>query len=159
MQISGQGQEATATSEAAAVPQVLIAIDDSPASTRTLASGLAQARAQGAEVTVLHVVPGRHWRLGRFGPVRAIPMRVGHPGDSPPLSRARRVAFDYGILPRLELIAGEDVDAIIVGTAARMKADTIVVGAPRAGRLGGGVPAVCQGVLRGARVPVIVVPA
>jgi nucleotide-binding universal stress UspA family protein len=140
-------------------PRVLIAIDDTPAGRRTLASGLAQAAAQGADVTVLHVVPGRHWRVGRFGPVRAVPMRLRDTDESAPLRRARRVAFDYGIRPGLELIAGEDVDAIIVGTAARLRADAIVVGGRRAERLSSGVTGVCQGVLRRAPVPVTVVPA
>jgi nucleotide-binding universal stress UspA family protein len=154
-----QDIETRATAAGAPQPlRVLIAIDDSAAASRTLASGLAQAAAQGADVTVLHVVPGRHWRVGRFGPVRAVPMRLRDTDDSAPLRQARRVAFEHGIRPSLELIAGDDVDTIIVGTAARLQADAIVVGGRRPERLAAGVTGVCQGVLRRAPVPVTVVP-
>jgi len=139
-------------------PCVLIAVDETPAGRRTLLSGLAQAAAQGADVTVLHVVPPRRWRIGRLGPTRAVPMHVSDPLASPVLRDAQRLASDRGLSPRLELVAADDVDAVILGVARRVDAATIVVGASRpegpASPLG-----ICQGVLRRAPVPVVVVPA
>jgi nucleotide-binding universal stress UspA family protein len=138
-------------------PRVLIAVDDTPGAAGTLRSGLAQAAAQGADVTVLHVVPPRRWRLGRFAPARAVPMHVVDPLESPVLQEARRVAREYRIRPRFELIAADDADTVILGMARRVGAATIVVGGSRPERrvapLG-----VCQGVLRRAAVPVFVVP-
>jgi nucleotide-binding universal stress UspA family protein len=139
-------------------PSTLIAVDETPRGRRTLASGLAHAATTGAEVTVLHVVPARCWRTARFGPVRAVPMRVRDVLESPVLRDARRIAFDYGVCPKLELIAADDVDATILGVARRTHADTIVVGASRPDGLAAPL-GVCQGVLRRAPVPVVVVPA
>jgi nucleotide-binding universal stress UspA family protein len=138
--------------------RVLIAVDETPGGRRTLVSGLGQAAARGAEVTVVHVVAPRRWRVGRFGPVRAVPMRVRDPLSSPVLRDARRLAFAQGIVPRLELIASDDVDGVILGLARRADADTIVVGASRPEGLAAPL-GVCQGVLRRASVPVVVVPA
>jgi nucleotide-binding universal stress UspA family protein len=137
---------------------VLIAVDETAAGRRTLASGLAQAAARGAEVTVLHVIAPRRWRTARFGPVRAVPMRLRDPLDSPILRDARRLAFAHGICPRLELIAADDVDRVILAVARRTGAETIVVGASRPDGLAAPL-GVCQGVLRRAAVPVFVVPA
>lgn len=139
-------------------PQSLIAVDETPGSRRTLQSGLAHAAATGADVAVLHVVPARRWRTARFGPVRAVPVRVPDPLESGVLRDARRIAFEHGICPRLELVAAEDVDAAILGVARRAHADTIVVGAGRPDALAAPL-GVCQGVLRRAPVPVVVVPA
>jgi len=141
-----------------AAPHVLIAVDETVAARRTLASGLADAEVHGADVTVLHVTTSRRWRTARFGPVRAVPMRVGDPLESPVLRDARRLAFDHGIRPRLELIAADDADAAILGMARRLQAGTIVVGATRPEGLVAPL-GVCQGVLRRAPVPVVVVPA
>jgi nucleotide-binding universal stress UspA family protein len=138
-------------------PQVLIAVDDTPAGRRTLISGLAQAAARDADVTVLHVVPARRFRVARMATPRAKPMRVRDPLESPVLRDARRLGFDHGIRPRLELVAAEDVDAVILALALSVNAATIVVGAGRPD----GIAAprgVCQGVLRRAPVPVFVVP-
>jgi nucleotide-binding universal stress UspA family protein len=144
--------------DGAGVPHMLIAVDDTPAARRTLASGLADAAAHGADVTVLHVAPPRRWRTARFGPVRAVPIRVRDPLESSVLRDARRLAFDHGICPRLELVAADDAGPAILGTARRLHAGTIVVGATRPDSLA--VPlGVCQGVLRRAPVPVVVVPA
>jgi nucleotide-binding universal stress UspA family protein len=130
-------------------PCVLIAVDDTP--------GAAQAAAQGAEVTVLHVVPARRWRVGRLAPARAVPMHVVDPLESAVLRDARRVALEYAIRPRLELIAADDADTVILGMARQVGAATIVVGA--SGPEGRVAPlGVCQGVLRRAAVPVFVVP-
>jgi len=138
-------------------PRVLIAVDDTPGAQRTLRSGLAQAAAQGADVTVLHVVAPRRWRVGRLGPARAVPMRLTDPLESAVLQDARRVALEHGIRPRLELISADDADAVILGMARRVGAATIVVGA--SGPEGRVAPlGVCQGVLRRAAVPVFVVP-
>ena len=144
--------------DAAAAPRVLIAVDETASGRRTLASGLAHAAAQDADVTVLHVVAARRWRTARFGPVRAVPVHLGDPLESAVLRDARRLAFDHGICPRLELVAGEDVDGVILGVARRLRADTIVVGASRPDGLAAPL-GVCQGVLRRAPVPVVVVPA
>jgi nucleotide-binding universal stress UspA family protein len=140
------------------VATVLIAVDETAGGRRTLASGLAQAAARGADVTVLHVVAPRRWRVGRFGPVRAVSMRVRDPLESPVLRDSRRLAFDHGICPRLELVAADDVDGVILAVARRLRADTIVVGASRPDGLAAPL-GVCQGVLRRAPVPVVVVPA
>jgi nucleotide-binding universal stress UspA family protein len=84
-------------------------------------------------------------------------MHVVDPLESPVLQEARRVAREYRIRPRLELIAADDADTVILGMARRVGAATIVVGGSRPERrvapLG-----VCQGVLRRAAVPVFVVP-
>jgi nucleotide-binding universal stress UspA family protein len=143
---------------AAPAPSMLIAVDETASGRRTLASGLAHAAARGADVTVLHVVAPRRWRTARFGPVRAVPTRLCDPLESPVLRDARRLAFDHGICPRLELVAADDVDAVILGVARRIGADTIVVGASRPDGLAAPL-GVCQGVLRRAPVPVVVVPA
>jgi nucleotide-binding universal stress UspA family protein len=156
--IAGRDAGRPAPSAAAPAPRLLIAVDETPRARRTLASGLAHAAAQGADVTVVHVVPPRRWRVGRFGPVRAVPMRVRDPLESTVLRDARRLAFAHGIVPRLELIAADDVDAVILGLARRSQADTIVVGASRPEGLAAPL-GVCQGVLRRASVPVVVVPA
>jgi nucleotide-binding universal stress UspA family protein len=138
-------------------PQVLIAVDDTPAGRRTLISGLAQAAARDAEVTVVHVVPARRFRVARMGPSRAVPMRVRDPLESPVLRDARRLGFAHGVCPRLELIAADDVDAVILALAGQVHAATIVVGASRPDGLAAPL-GVCQGVLRRAPVPVFVVP-
>jgi nucleotide-binding universal stress UspA family protein len=138
--------------------RVLIAVDDTPGGRRTLSSGLRHAAAQDAEAIVLHVVPPRRWRVGRFGPVRGVPVRLSDPLAAPVLRDARGAAFEYGICPRLVLIAADDVDAAILGLARRMRADTIVVGGGRPDALTAPL-GVCQGVLRRAPVPVVVVPA
>jgi len=137
--------------------RLLIAVDDSPSGRRTLISGLAQAAAQDAEVTVVHVVPPRRYRVARMGLPRAVPVRVRDPLESPVLRDARRLGFDHGICPRLELIAADDVDAVILALAERVQAATIVVGASRPDGLAAPL-GVCQGVLRRAPVPVFVVP-
>jgi nucleotide-binding universal stress UspA family protein len=142
----------------ASVPHVLIAVDETDGGRRTLASGLAHAAAQGADVTVLHVVAPRRWRTARFGPVRALPTLLCDPLESAVLRDARRLAFAHGIRPRLELVAAGDVDDVILGVARRVRADTIVVGASRPDGLAAPL-GVCQGVLRRAPVPVVVVPA
>jgi nucleotide-binding universal stress UspA family protein len=139
-------------------PRMLIAVDETPAGRRTLVSGLVQAAARGADVTVLHVAAPRRWRTARFGPVRAVPLRLRDPLESAVLRDARRLAFDHGLCPRLELIADDDVDGVILGVARRIGAETIVVGASRPDGLAAPL-GVCQGVLRGAPVPVVVVPA
>ena len=144
--------------ERPAPPRVLIAVDDTAAGRRTLVSGLVQAAARDAEVTILHVTVPRHWRSARFGPTRAVPMRLCDPLESAVLRDARRLAFDHGICPRLELIAHDDVDGAILGMARRIGAETIVVGASRPDGLAAPL-GVCQGVLRRAPVPVVVVPA
>jgi nucleotide-binding universal stress UspA family protein len=135
----------------------LIAVDDTAGGRHTLRSGLAQAAAQDADVTVLHVVAPRRWRLGRFGPPLAVPMRVRDPLESAVLREARRVAFDHGICPRLELIAADDPRTVILGMARRIAAATIVVGVGRPDSLVA-TRGVCHGVLRRAAVPVFVVP-
>lgn len=135
----------------------LIAVDDTPRGRHTLRSGLAQAASQDADVTVLHIVAPRQWRLARLGLPRAIPVRVRDPLESAVLREARRTAFEHGICPRLELIASDDPDAIILAMARRVGASTIVVGATSPDRLIAPL-GVCQGVLRGAAVPVFVVP-
>jgi nucleotide-binding universal stress UspA family protein len=109
-------------------------------------------------VTILHVTMPRHWRSARFGPTRAVPMRLSDPLESAVLRDARRLAFDHGLCPRLELIAHDDVDGVILGMARRIGAETIVVGASRPDGLAAPL-GVCQGVLRRAPVPVVVVPA
>jgi nucleotide-binding universal stress UspA family protein len=139
-------------------PRVLIAVDETAGGRRTLASGLVHAAGQGADVTVLHVVAPRRWRTARFGPVRAVPMRLRDPLESAVLRDARRLAFEHGICPRLELVADDDVDGVILSVARRAHADTIVVGASRPDGLAAPL-GVCQGVLRRAPVPVVVVPA
>jgi nucleotide-binding universal stress UspA family protein len=144
--------------EEPAAAHVLIAVDETAAARRTLASGLADAAVHGADVTVLHVTPARRWRTARMGPVRAVPMRLSDPLESPVLRDARRLAFEHGILPRLELIAADEPGAAIVGVAHRLHAGTIVVGATRPEGLAAPL-GVCQGVLRRAPVPVVVVPA
>ena len=144
--------------DAIAAPRVLIAVDDTPGGRRTLASGLLHAAGRGAEVTVLHVVAPRRWRTARFGPARAVPMYIRDPLESAVLRDARRLAFDHGIRPRLELVAADDVDGVILGRARRLVAETIVVGASRPDGLAAPL-GVCQGVLRRAPVPVVVVPA
>jgi nucleotide-binding universal stress UspA family protein len=146
------------TGERPAPPRVLIAVDDTTAGRRTLVSGLVHAAARGAEATVLHVTTPRHWRSARFGPTRAVPMRLSDPLASAVLRDARRLAFDHGICPRLELLAHDDVDGAILGMARRIGAETIVVGASRPDGLAAPL-GVCQGVLRRAPVPVVVVPA
>jgi nucleotide-binding universal stress UspA family protein len=137
-------------------PRVLIAVDESPGARRLLESGLAQAAAQNADVTVLHVAAPQRWRVGRFGPVRGIPTRLADPLDSAILRDARRLAFGHGICPRLVLVAAEDADTVIVEVAAEIGAATIVVGAARAD--GPATLGVCHRVLRRAAVPVFVVP-
>jgi nucleotide-binding universal stress UspA family protein len=144
--------------DSATSPRMLIAVDDTPGGRRTLASGLADAAARGADVTVLHVVAPRRWRTARFGPVRAVPMHVRDPLESAVLRDARRLASDHGVSPRLELVATDDADGAILGVAHRIGAETIVVGASRPDGLAA-PRGVCQGVLRRASVPVVVIPA
>jgi nucleotide-binding universal stress UspA family protein len=138
-------------------PQFLIAVEDTAGGRHTLRSGLAQAAAQDADVTVLHVVAPRQWRVGRFGPPRAIALRIRDPLESAMLREARRVAFDYGICPRLELVAADDPRGVILDMARRVGAATIVLGARRPDSLVA-TRDVCQGVLRQTAVPVFVVP-
>jgi nucleotide-binding universal stress UspA family protein len=138
-------------------PRVLIAVDDTAGARQTLRSGLAQAAAQGADVTVLHVVPPRRWRVGRFGPARAVPMRVHEPLESAVLQDARRLALEHGIRLQIEVIAADVPHTVILGMARRIGAATIVVGASRPEKLVAPL-GVCRGVLRRAAVPVVVVP-
>jgi nucleotide-binding universal stress UspA family protein len=85
-------------------------------------------------------------------------MRVRDPLESAVLRDARRVAFNHGLRPRLELVATDDVDTVILLLARRLHATAIVVGASRPEGLAAPL-GVCQGVLRRAPVPVVVVPA
>jgi nucleotide-binding universal stress UspA family protein len=151
------GAAETAGQHGPAARHVLIAVDDTERGRHTLRSGLAQAAAQDADVTVLHIVAPRQWRLARLGQPRAIPVRVRDPLESAVLREARRAAFEHGICPRLELIASDDPHAIILAMARRVGASTIVVGANRPDSLVAPL-GVCQGVLRRAAVPVFVVP-
>ena len=97
---------------------VLVAVDETPGRPRrTLVSGLAHAAAQGADVTVLHVVPPRRWRIGRLGPTRAVPMHSATRSrvrSCVTRSASRSTAVPA---PRLELVAADDVDAVILGVA------------------------------------------
>jgi len=138
-------------------PCVLIAVDDTTGARRTLRSGLAQAAARGADVTVLHVVPARRWRIGRLGPARAVPMRVHEPLESAVLQDARRLASEHRIRLQIEVIAADDPHTVILGMARRIGAATIVVGASRPEKLVAPL-GVCRGVLRRAAVPVVMVP-
>jgi nucleotide-binding universal stress UspA family protein len=85
-------------------------------------------------------------------------MHVSDPLESAVLRDARHLASDHGVHPRLELVATDDVDGAILGIARRIGAETIVVGASRPDGLAAPL-GVCQGVLRRASVPVVVVPA
>ena len=85
-------------------------------------------------------------------------MRVADPLQAPVLRDARRIAFELGVSPRLELVATDEVGAAIVARARQLGAESIVVGASRPDALAAPL-GVCQGVLRHAPVPVVVVPA
>src|SRR3954468_10453246 len=107
-------------------PRVLIAVDETPAGRRTLASGLVQAAARRADVTVLPLTAPRRWRTARFGPIRAVPMRLRNPLDSAVLRDARRLALEHGVQPRLQLVATDDVGGAVPRTARPLGARHVV---------------------------------
>lgn len=140
---------------------ILAAVDFSPVSKAIVREAAALAEAFDATLTLLHVAaPDPDFVGYAAGPktvrdARADELRTEH-AELQTLSRALR---DRGLAVHALLIQGPSV-AKILEEAARVGADTIVVGSHGRGMLERALlGSVSEGVVRGATCPVLVVPA
>jgi nucleotide-binding universal stress UspA family protein len=137
--------------------KILLATDGSPSAREAVACGLRLARAQGASVTLLHVLPPMDWtRLDRGGSVHPIPdeLRVS---EEFALYEAAQLGDTHGVDVRIELVAGDPVDEI-VAYADSADVDLIVIGSRGRGAVASSLlGSVSHSVLHEARRPVLVV--
>jgi nucleotide-binding universal stress UspA family protein len=134
------------------IKRILIATDGSPSASYAVEVGVELARAEGAEVTFVHVAAPIEFRSGRSMARPVVPRRLGHIGDAV-LDDAALVASNHGVGFERELIAGDPGD-VIVALADAIDADLVVVGErPRKLRVG---PSVARWVARHTRRHVLV---
>ena len=140
--------------------KILIATDGSASAHAAVELGLELARARGAGVVFLHVVPSRvAARL--TGEQLERPLTQGELAERDPvLGELAELARAAGVAAELEAAGGETtaevVDAI-VGIAAGKEAELVVVGSRGHGALASTVlGSVSHGVLRYSDVPVVV---
>lgn len=142
------------------IRKIVIATDGSPASAAALDFGLELALDRGAEVFVLHVV-GTHDADKIFSVDRTDPPTQAELGAaSEALAQGARFAAGHGVAATLELVVAdgtqETADAIL-GVAAGLDADLIVMGTRGHGPLAAAViGSVSNAVLRAATTTVIV---
>ena len=137
--------------------KLLIATDGSGPACDAVAFGLELAATQGAEVSVVHVVPAVHvLPAAGFGLPVAQP-RLPSVHDRLALDEVTALASGAGVTVSADLLTGDPVDEI-VAHADSMDADLIVVGSRGHGAIASMVlGSVSQGVLHEARRPVLVV--
>jgi nucleotide-binding universal stress UspA family protein len=137
--------------------RLLIATDGSPAAEAAVEAGVQLASEQGAGVVFLHVVEAIDVVAPLFGPVLAVPHRIGEPGEDEALSDAAEVARRHDVPFELRLVSGFDVETILA-TADEIDAELIAVGSNRHGAIGTMfLGSVSQELLRRVRRPVLVV--
>lgn len=143
------------------VHKVLAAIDFSPVSTSVVEQAASLAEAYGAELTLVHVAAGDPEFIGYSqGPQtvrdgRARELRKEH-ADVQEIAEGLR---ERGITAHALMIQGATVEKILA-EAAQLEADVIVLGSHGHGALHRALlGSVSEGLVRGARCPVLVVPA
>lgn len=108
--------------------RILIATDGSPSAADAVDVGLELAREEGAEVTLLHVLPPDEWEYGTRGTaLRPIAHPVEIDESETALNEAVLAAERAGVPFDRVLVAGDTVD-VILDTAEESGADLIVVG-------------------------------
>lgn len=140
--------------------RILVAVDGSEASRRGLAESLRLAKAQGAELSILHVVPD----IVRYTPVSAAPpadlfARLEESGRRV-LDAARSSAAQQGVAAQTILAGsgGRNVADSIVRQARKRRADLVVLGTHgRRGLRRAVLGSDAEQVLRASQVPVLVV--
>lgn len=143
------------------IRKLVIATDGSPSSAAALDFGLELAVDRGAEAVVLHVAGTRDVE-GVFDPDGVTPPSQEElAAASEALAQAARFARGHGVTATLELVAADGTGAVadaILGVAAGLDADAIVIGTRGHGRLASAVlGSVSNDVLRAATTTVIVV--
>jgi nucleotide-binding universal stress UspA family protein len=143
------------------VRRILAAIDFSPVSDSVVAQAAALAEAFSAELTLVHVAAGDPEFIGYSqGPQtvrddRARELRKEH-SDVQEIAKGIR---ERGITAHALMIQGATVEKIL-GEATELETDIIVLGSHGHGALHRALlGSVSEGVVRGARCPVLVVPA
>jgi nucleotide-binding universal stress UspA family protein len=143
------------------VRNVLAAIDFSPVSTAVIELAASLAETFSAKLTLVHVAAPDPAFIGyEPGPqtvrdARAHELRVEH-GDLQEIAKRLR---DRGIAAHALMIQGPSVEKII-SEAKQIEADVIVVGSHGHGALHRTLlGSVSEGIMRGARCPVLVLPA
>jgi nucleotide-binding universal stress UspA family protein len=135
---------------------LLIATDGSPSAREAVTVGLELAKAQGADVALLHVLPPDKFRTGRMAS-RAIPHDVEIDASEVALEEAGQRAEAEGVAYALERVSGETVETI-VGLANEGDADLIVLGSRgRGAAMSALLGSVSNGVLHHAGRPVLIV--
>jgi nucleotide-binding universal stress UspA family protein len=139
------------------VKRILIATDGSPGAREAVEYGIGLARAQGAGVHMLQVIPPTDWTWpDRGSTVRPLPdeLRVRRAVG---LDDAAELAAGYGMRVGYEVVAGIPSDEI-VAYADRIDADLIVVGSRGRGPVASALlGSVSSAVLHAADRPVLVV--
>jgi len=147
----------TSAGDHRAVKRILIATDGSPGAREAVEYGVGLARAQGAYVQMLQVMPPTDWTLlDRGSAVRPVPdeLRIRRAVG---LDDAAGLAAKYGVRVGYEVVAGIPSDEI-VAEADRIDADLIVVGSRGRGPVASALlGSVSRAVLRAADRPVLVV--
>lgn len=140
--------------------RILVAVDGSEASRRGLAEGLRLAKAEGADLSILHVVPD----VVRYTPVSAAPpadlfAQLQESGRRL-LEAARGTAAKQGIAAQTILAGsgGHNVADSIVRQARKRRADLVVLGTHgRRGLRRAVLGSDAEQVLRASPVPVLMV--
>jgi nucleotide-binding universal stress UspA family protein len=112
--------------------RILVATSGSPASRAAVELAVELASAEGAELTVLLVVPTGDPRVDtvQTGPIgHAVSHHLSPPELDQPLKEARALARERGVACRLELVAANDPVGAIVAEARAAHADLVVMGA------------------------------
>jgi nucleotide-binding universal stress UspA family protein len=139
---------------------ILIAVDGSPASAEATRVGLEIAAGRAAEVTFVHGDHRLVEALFEEDP-RAKESRERRLEADPVLRDAAEAADARGVVAHVDVIGSEGSEELvpaILGMASALKADLVVVGSRRRGRLASVVlGSVSQGLLDAATIPIVVV--
>lgn len=141
--------------------RILVALDLSTATERTLATTIKLARVTQAEVWLLHVAAPEPDFVGYAAGSKAVRDQVAqaHREEHRTLQGHAQVLRDVGIDTTALLIQGPSA-AVILGEAGRLAADLIVMATHGRGALMDlVVGSVSHAVLAGSRIPVLLVPA
>jgi nucleotide-binding universal stress UspA family protein len=141
--------------------RILVALDLSTATERTLATAIKHARATHAEVTLLHVAAPEPDFVGYTAGSPVVRDQVAHEHreEHRTLQSHAQALRDLGLNARALLIQGPTAEAILA-EAGRMGADLIIMATHGRGALMDlVVGSVSHAVLKSSRIPVLLVPA